>query len=317
MKHKRDISVHINHQKKEPSYTNQDKEHDSVHSYLEKINEAQYQKRTDMSDSQEDHVYRRDYLTETSQETNIFPRKKMNRWKDYKSYILSAVAAVIIGSLFGLFMLKIFVDMDPEEVAFQDDQRVNATGDPEEESNRASSNQSSDSKTTAFEFDSSQAYVVQAGVFSSNESANKYVTKLEDKGSQAMVWEKEGTFHVFIGVHDSVDASKQFARQAFQLDQDIYPAKEWRTEAFTINMTAAEKEWFDPLPELINQTIAGTVSVDEWNNWLQQQPDQSETISPLIEKVEAIIPLAREDKSSQELQVALLELWYTMVGLKA
>ncbi|UOQ47296.1 hypothetical protein MUN88_14615 [Gracilibacillus caseinilyticus] len=247
----------------------------------------------------DDHVFQRQYTPDPG---SFKKKPSQSFWKKYKSLWLSALTAIIIGSFLGFIMLKMFVDLDPEEMAANQNSTngaVQTTGSASEENSGGTNGGAS------FELKSFQLFVIQAGVYSNQAAAEELITGLEQENVAGMIWQRDGQYHVFIGAETSHDASKQFASSSLNTTYEIYAGKEWTTTAQTADVSAEEKGWLTDLGNIIDQQLAEGQDQASVTEWLQAKPEN------LSEKVQAVATTAEgftNASDGQAKQVALLSI---------
>jgi stage II sporulation protein B len=130
--------------------------------------------------------------------TSVLAKDKNGRSGAVKSIFLAVISAVIVGTGFGIVMLKLVIsDQGKQSTAARPIAQVN--GSPVQ----ASSNLS----TAAL--NSWTAYVVQGGVFSGNETAKTASENIIAKGFPAITVQGNGEYYLFLGVSDSLDDAKE------------------------------------------------------------------------------------------------------------
>ncbi|KAB8134728.1 SPOR domain-containing protein [Gracilibacillus oryzae] len=232
----------------------------------------------------------------------IHKKTKSNFWTTYRSFIYSALTAIIIGTFLGFLMLKIFVDMDPEEVSFNsNNQQVSSTvtasadGEKDEQTNEATA--------TAFKSNAHQAYVVQAGVFSAESAATQLQNELKASNLPAVIWERDNQFHLFISVHSTSDASKNHL-QSISTDMEMYGGKAWTTVPVEVSVSESEKTWLASFDKLL-PGLFESKDISALKQWIGQKPANiTPALASFVEKAEQISKNEQLDNQSK------LELWY-------
>ncbi|WP_058307243.1 SPOR domain-containing protein [Gracilibacillus massiliensis] len=249
----------------------------------------------------EDQTFKRNY---TPGSDPFYSPKKQTFWTRYKSLILSALTAILIGSFLGFLMLKIFVDMDPEEVAFDsnstNNQAVTASSEGEDEESKPANSDTESYQGRAFNF-----FVTQAGVFSTEGGAEELVQELSADGIKGMVWHRDGSFHVFVGLHSTHEGSKQFASTNFSTENEFYAGKEWQTNSNEINVSEQEIEWLQTIEIKIEEQLSNTTELVEEGKWLDAIPEElTDSSKAMVNDIEVLKDLEDE----QAIQVQLLSI---------
>jgi stage II sporulation protein B len=170
-------------------------------------------------------------------------QKRNSFWQKYRSFFYATMTAICIGVFLGFIMLKIFVDTDPNEMLPTQNQTTQTSITPTETNEKESSNVALESYTGNV----LQAYVVQANVFSSKEGADKFVSSYPD----AVIWERDAKYHIFVSVDASSDTSKNYAKQHSEESLELYGGKVWTTDAVSFNVSNEEVKWL----QLFEQTL--------------------------------------------------------------
>ncbi len=251
----------------------------------------------------DDQVFKRKYTPDSSAFNHS---KKPSFWSKYKSFIISACTAIVIGSFLGLMMLNIFVDLDPEEVAFEqntsNDQAVSATSDQSDEKDNTTANAQ---EGEAFQSQAFNFFVTQAGVFTNQSAAQQLVQELQEDQIESMVWSRDENFHVFVGLKSTHEASKQFTSSAFPSNYELYGGKEWHIDSASISLSEEEKDWLTGLESLLAQMIEGGMEEEAIDQWLADEPSAvSEEVQAISTEVESI----KTTEDEQASQVALLKI---------
>jgi stage II sporulation protein B len=117
-----------------------------------------------------------------------------------RSIIVTTVFAILIGTSFGVIMLKFFVT-DNNKPAITQPVDENKSGTKDTDKTPAGATSASIGAQTAF--------VVQGGVFSSEAAAKEGVEQVTSTGVPAQALAIDGKNYVFLGVADSLESAKQ------------------------------------------------------------------------------------------------------------
>lgn len=214
-----------------------------------------------------------------------------------KPVMLAVISALVIGSLFGIIMLRMFVTMDATpEVTGNTNPAVIGTDEAEEE--KESDPQQAENTV---EFASLTAYVLQAGVFSERKNAEAWSENFKAAGIPVVIWEREGQYYLFAGVANSAEAAAQAAEELETEELELY-SKEWKTKSLEISLTANEEAWLNAYLEWWNQAL-GSSATDQLNQLIDSFPDDTNLLHPLYEKLTDI----QEEGTIDDKK--LLELW--------
>ncbi|SER74765.1 hypothetical protein SAMN04487944_10997 [Gracilibacillus ureilyticus] len=221
-------------------------------------------------------------------------------WTTYRSFIYAALTAIIIGTFLGFIMLKIFVDMDPEEVSFQNSEHVTSTVTASEGTKEV---EQPDSNLPVFKSNTHQAYVVQAGVFTSESAAIQLQNELKASNIPAMIWNRDNQYHLFTSVHSTSEASKKYL-EAVKSDVEMYGGKAWTTVPVEVSVTESEKKWLQSFDTLL-PALLESKDVSGLEEWMAKKPAEiSSTIESFVKKTEELSGKEKLDSLS------VLEIWY-------
>ncbi|WP_053219024.1 hypothetical protein [Virgibacillus senegalensis] len=221
----------------------------------------------------------------------------------FKVFIFAAISALMIGLTLGFIMLRMFAGIDE-------------SGDPQAVPSSYTSSQN-DNPSAGAEQDSSAetgqngmtAFVVQGGVFSSNDKAEAWQKNFTDAGFPSMIWERDGQFYLFAGVADTEAAAKKIASAMTEKELETY-VKPWQAETVGKNLAEGQAEWLQQFTILWQKSVStGEIKATEWNDWLKLLPeDASEPLVQLHDQAEKMAADA-SDLSPKEGRIALLSLW--------
>lgn len=283
MDNRKPISVRINHHKAS-SPEPQRNEPSSLEDYIRENHHP-------VMDDQ--HVFRRNYTPGSN-------KRKQSFWSKYKSLLISSITAILIGSFLGIIMLRMFVDIDPEEVAF-DASATNTNNQPVSVSS-AESEQAENYQSEEYTF-----FVTQAGVFSSEAAASQLVQELKEEQIDGMIWPRDNNYHVFVSVTSTNEASKEFTAETFSSSDEMYSGKEWRMSGTAATLTDDEKQWITKLEDSLEQMIAGEIDKEAIKQLLSRElSNQSEVIEKMRSSLESLQALENE----QKIQVTVLQILY-------
>ncbi|WP_130860089.1 SPOR domain-containing protein [Gracilibacillus phocaeensis] len=221
--------------------------------------------------------------------------KKTSFFEKYKGLLISTLIAVIIGVSLGVIMLKIFIDLDPEEVTFQSGGQANGqTVTTKAEGNGTES-------TSTFASQSFSFFVTQAGVFSEEAKAQELVDRLQGAEIKSVTWVEDNQFHVLVGVDGNEAGSKAFASSELPSDMEFYAGKPWQISSDSMEITGADQEALTQLESIITQLLEGADAAGAIDQW--QGTDSLDT-APITEALEQI----QSANNEQAIQAATLEL---------
>ncbi|MDF2854906.1 MAG: hypothetical protein K0Q87_757 [Neobacillus sp.] len=117
-----------------------------------------------------------------------------------RSIIVTTVFAILIGTSFGVIMLKFFVT---------DSNKPTITQPVVENKGGAKDSDKSSASSTSAVIGPQTAFVVQGGVFSSEAAAKEGVEQVKGTGNPAQTLAIDGKNFMFLGVADSLESAKQ------------------------------------------------------------------------------------------------------------
>ncbi len=193
---------------------------------------------------------------------NPFKVKKLPLKKLSLSTFFSVFFAVLLGTFFGLMLLKIV----PAEKVVENDQPVVNQGVETPSTGEKSTNYGTLTATRQ----SLTAAVVQEGIYSTKESAAQIKQKLNDKGTPAEVFTSDGQFALFVGVSNQVEEAKSIGNGLKASGVDTY-SKQWIVgEKNLSNLHDEEKKLLEISPQIF-QSIVTSVSSTNGTNKIPQE----------------------------------------------
>lgn len=196
-----------------------------------------------------------------------FTVKKFSMKKLNLSTFLSIFFAVLLGTFFGLMLLKIV----PEENVVDHDLPVVKN----EAQNPPVDEKKSDSGTVTGTRKEISAAVVQEGIYSTKESASGIKEELNNKGIPAEIFSSDGQFALFVGVSDQVEKAKSIGNGLKSGGIDTY-SKQWSVaEKNVAGLQDEEKKLLEASPQIYQSLIAAASSVNGTNKVSQDLMDNA------------------------------------------
>ncbi|MBE4908146.1 hypothetical protein IMZ08_08775 [Bacillus luteolus] len=171
-----------------------------------------------------------------------------------KSFLISVVLGVLIGTGFGLIVLNLLTDdIIQEQVSSSNPQGgtvgQKAAGEEEEKPTASDDNKQKDGvNTIPFKVGTLNPVVIQAGIFSTLDSGQLIVDKIKNLGYSAVILENADTYIVLGGIGSNVDLVKQMS--------SVYA--ENNTEHFVKPITINGGD-YQNVPEIESQYIGKTI----------------------------------------------------------
>lgn len=237
-------------------------------------------------------------FTRKPDKINSLPEKKARG--AIKPIVLAIVAAVIIGSVLGFIMLNMIAGIDDNASKTGGQQTAaNADTDDKEHPDAAGEEVMS-------------AYVLQGGVFTEKENADKWAEKFTQAGFPAVIWEKESQYYLLTGIADSEEQAKEQAGEMQSSELDAF-AKEWETAEMDETLSETEIGWLGDFQSQWSHTLTSITkgndtAPDKWQKLLDSQPEDSEVATGLAKEIEDSLT-AMEKADKQEVQDRLLSMW--------
>ncbi|MBM7660653.1 stage II sporulation protein B [Bacillus mesophilus] len=183
--------------------------------------------------------------------TLSFPSIQKKRNKStfpFRTLFLAIFSALVIGTSFGMVVLHLFTE-DLAQPAFEMDQPTEAGGASEDEgANKNPDN--APTNMTAITLPALNVFLVQGGVFSTEDAATPIINGLKEDGFAGTVINQDGKYFLFMGIGISDLAGKAIKTPYETAGQDTY------VKAFSIPEVTSEGDpAMVPAEELFNHLI--------------------------------------------------------------
>lgn len=165
--------------------------------------------------------------------SKVYPLPLKNKSKSrspLKTILVSSVTALLISFGLGFILLRMFVSITDDTAPGQVQSTIPAV---------AEENETSDSSTVGTF--SLQGFVVQAGVFSTEEKANEWKMKLTASAVSSIIWQRDGQYFLFVGSGTTESDAEQIASDLQGRDIETY-VKPWTVLAEKTTLKGAEAE---------------------------------------------------------------------------
>ncbi|MBU8879560.1 hypothetical protein BGM26_11240 [Bacillus sp. FJAT-29790] len=222
------------------------------------------------SDAKEDTIAKQPKRTNKNPFGTISKNLKKNNQNSFLSSVLIAVFfAVLLGTSFGLIMLKLVIT--EKEIATE--QPVITVENPGDKQSTGSEKLMLQPLT---------AFVVQGGVFSTSEAAKQFQDETIPKGSSAQIIEMNGQAFLYLSVADSIEHAKEVGTQFKSKGIDVF-AKPITFEEKSLNgLLPEEKKLLEAAPTIYETLAAGAAEATIGNSI-------SDTIAASVEKQSAML----------------------------
>ncbi|KGP90968.1 hypothetical protein N780_02855 [Pontibacillus chungwhensis BH030062] len=258
-------------------------------------------------------------------ERNYSPKKRsFSLPSEMKQLLIAAASAILVGTLIGFIMIRIFGGIEGS---------ANGGAQPAMPALQSGTAQdqggvSGNGNAQALSFPGVSAYVVQAGIFSTEEKAKTWASNLSEKGLEGYIWPRDGQFYLFAGVASSKENGEKIA--TYLKDQGFETfVKEWHVGSGEKKVAKAEGTWIQsgveawknvlPATTSLIETGSGTASelaakVDAWKKAIPNEA--SEKTAPIQESFNQFSQAAQafeQNKSTTSLwdmQTSMLSVWH-------
>lgn len=191
---------------------------------------------------------------------------------NFKPVIVTVFSAIIVGCLLGFFMIRLFVNMDSEMADRSAGAKEAALTINEKQA-------AAPAAASVTELPPLQAYILQAGIFSTVANAEEWALKFETAGIDTLVWERDGQFFLIAGATVSQEEGKALA-ESYKLklagdgEADLY-VKEWSTAGGQVEIGEADSQLMEKILEAWNSSMESG-SVTAWNGLSVPEPETEE-----------------------------------------
>jgi len=257
----------------------------------------------------------KDEVAATVEKTNHFTNERAkkksvgsNRGKQlilkFKPLITTIFLALIIGSIFGFVMLKIFGTIDNGMATPGNNPVVNL--------DKATEKDDEIEGEDNIELPTIQAYILQGGVFSSEENAEEFARKYQENEIPTIIWPRENEYFLLLGVAHTLEKGEKLASRIEEEELEVF-VKEWATQASEISLTSNEEEWINSFQKWLTSSIEEldeqeNSSISSLEKLLSDLPDDSGSLESFKESIQAIVKKVKEDGRSPT-QEDLLNMW--------
>ena len=230
--------------------------------------------------------------------------------KGLKTALMAIVCAVFFGSVLGLVAVKVITKEKEAGPALE----TAAIPDLPVQSEQTKSAEGSSSAL--------KAYLVQGGIFSSEEAAEQVRQKITEKNVPAEILKLDDSYYIFLGTAGSLEASKELAVFLKTYDVDVF-WKELDLKASEINDSESAsletmKNVYQSLAGFSAAELTGGQSQAKAEDWKQDlaKLDQQSTAGKLADMKESLQSASenlteyQDSKSKEklfEVQASLLE----------
>ncbi|GLO66719.1 hypothetical protein M3E13_05690 [Oceanobacillus kimchii] len=219
-------------------------------------------------------------LTALKKSKKGFPNKKNQKSIQLKPLLMAVISAVIIGSVLGFTLIRMFVQVDSPPSANGGVPTVGGINDAET---------SMTVTTESYQIEPLQSYIIQAGIFSEEANAVEWQEKYTDLDIKTIIWQREDQYFLLAGVAPTKELGQSISESISQQGNvDLY-VKEWSTTEGEVELTKEEVQWIDSFhsfwqTELTNQMNAtDPITSDKIQPLIESVPKETHSINKLVE----------------------------------
>lgn len=195
-----------------------------------------------------------------------FNLRKQQRVSIIFTMVLVIFFAVLLGTIFGLMLLKIV----PANQIIEETTTPIVEEKENKETNPADKNESVGLTLEPLSFS-----VVQEGIYSSQEAAEQSKAEAIKKGVPAEIFSANGKFALFVGVADNIETARSIGSNL--KDLETY-SKDFSVDEKTINnLNKEEKKLLELSTSLYKTLIAGSTSINNSNSIPKEVLEQYQT----------------------------------------
>ncbi|MHA6252115.1 hypothetical protein [Oceanobacillus sp. CAU 1775] len=173
----------------------------------------------------------------------VFHQPKKKKRRNSSAFLLvlfTVLAASMIGLLYGYGALHMFAFMDDDTTASVEVKEV--------------SQPVSVAETESTALPELSGYVLQAGVFSTEENAIDWQVNTLPDHIPSFIWEQDTQYYLFSGIFETEELAKIKASEYQDTNLEFY-TKKWTTTNSELQLTTEEKVWLEELLAVWNSTI--------------------------------------------------------------
>lgn len=246
----------------------------------------------------------------------------------FKSILVTAVFAILIGTSFGVLMLKLVISENSKPAV---------TEPAVEEKGSDKGSEATGGKSSSIVIGAQTVFIVQGGAFSSKDAASEASNEVKGKGAPAQTLTMNDKEFMFLGVADSIETAKQmeshYEANGFE---DVLPKQIPIAEKTVSDINESEKGFLEAAPAIYQQLskvtsnviVSGSISseaskeVTGLADQLSQSTDLKNEkvknlnaeLSSALEKVEAFQEKKNEDSliEAQQHLLNFLSIYYSL-----
>ncbi|GEN31431.1 stage II sporulation protein B [Cerasibacillus quisquiliarum] len=218
-----------------------------------------------------------------------------------KNVMFATGSALIIGTIFGIVMLKMFATLD--ETSSYQSTHISQTTAPHHANHTKRSKQSKKTHLLS----ELQAYVIQAGMFSERANAEALLSQFQGKDVDGVIWQRDGYYYLFVNVVSNEAAAKKMIKLYEQENLETF-VKQWLTSEVSHTLTEVEQEWLTSFQVIWNETLRAYTENNDLNfeRWeqLYKQTMKTKEMQEFLDSSKPILSDLTKDPA-----IFLLKIW--------
>jgi stage II sporulation protein B len=205
---------------------------------------------------------------------SVWNKKPTRNNRLYSTIFITVFFAVLLGTAFGVTILK-FVTADTDQVA---PAVTKVNPEPEKPDTGTGTGTAKDS----VQLNNISAFVIQNGIFTTEEAAKERVNLLAGKGVAAEIFPVNGQFAIYLGMAGSIEDAKQISNTLKDKGIEVFAKPVEITGGTAADVTAEEGKFLEKAPEIYGILSSGKADspevikkVVEYQIMLSEIPDKS------------------------------------------
>ncbi|MEH7886785.1 SPOR domain-containing protein [Bacillus sp. JJ1609] len=184
---------------------------------------------------------------------SVWNQKSIRKNRLYSTIFITTFFAVLLGTAFGVTILKfVTADTDPVVPAIS---KVNPSPEKAEEGKGAGS--------VAAKLNSIPAFVVQNGIFTTEDAAKERVNLLAGQGVTAEIFPANGQFAIYLGTAGTIEEAKQISNTLKAKGVEVFAKPVEIPGGTAANITAEEAKILEKAPEIYSILSSGKEATPE------------------------------------------------------
>jgi len=184
---------------------------------------------------------------------SVWNPKNSRKNRLYSTIFITTFFAVLLGTAFGVTILKfVTADTDPVVPAIS---KVNTAPEKTEDGKGAGS--------VSAKLNSIPAFVVQNGIFTTEDAAKERVNLLAGQGIAAEIFPVNGQFAIYLGMAGSIEKAKEISNTLKSKGVEVFAKPVEIPGGMADNVTAEEAKLLENAPEIYSILSSGNAATPE------------------------------------------------------